>query len=111
MNQEQAAAGAMSGKRPTPSSGNVFADLGLPHAEQLLGSADKLCAMLDALRLAYTALKEAEWSAMGSGSQPDMASCPDCRNWPEQGHAADCDLAAALAAIRALLPDVGGEEG
>jgi hypothetical protein len=26
-------------------------------------------------------------------------------------HADDCDLAAALAAIRALLPDVGGEEG
>lgn len=98
----------MSGKRSTPSSGNVFADLGLPHAEQLLGSADKLHAMLDALRLAHAALKRAEWS---NYDRYDTPCCPDCYAMQDNGHDGDCGHAAALAAIRALLPDVGEEEG
>src|SRR4051812_19592745 len=57
-----------------------------------------------ALRLAYTALKEAEWSVIDTGG----VYCPVCqrdRDLTVDTHADDCTLAAALAAIRALLPD------
>lgn len=92
----------------TPSSGNVFADLNLPHAEQLLGTADRLRAILDALRLAYTALKASEYMGWDSG----WRCCPVCgadhdpRIHKDKPHEDDCELAAALAAIRALLPDI-----
>lgn len=68
-----------------------------------------------ALRLAYTALKDAAW---GSTDQMGDCHCVSCHAWlrvnqeqnPDQ-HDDDCTLMAALAAIRALLPDVGGKDG
>jgi hypothetical protein len=67
----------------------------------------------DALRLAYTALKAADYYTVVD--DPDYRgvyeTCPSCPARKGAAHADDCTLAAALAAIRALLPEVDGEEG
>lgn len=63
-----------------------------------------------ALRLAYRALRIAEWSYDDIVGGPGY--CPDCRNnfdYDQREHRPDCELAAALSAIRELLPDVAGE--
>ena len=63
-----------------------------------------------ALRLAYKALRLAEWNGMNLDlDSPCCAVCTADKTFNEP-HAADCELAAAITAIRELLPDVA-EEG
>lgn len=63
---------------------------------------------LAALRLAHTALNQAEWG----GGETDEGMCPACGayQWAHGAHHQGCRLAAALAAIRALLPEVDAQE-
>jgi hypothetical protein len=102
MNQEQAAAAFRAHHDAQP---DVTVTLDLIPDTVMMEEVGQVEA---ALRLAYTALDGAEWAGM---DRMEHECCPDCWNYPDAGHTDDCDLAAALAAIRALLPDVGGEEG
>lgn len=59
-----------------------------------------------ALRLAYAALKQAEWGGFAGDQESHCPVCISYRGADRARHAAHCDLPRALAAIRALLPDV-----
>ena len=61
----------------------------------------------------FQGLTERIKDTFGGGGETDEGMCPACGayQWAHGAHHQGCRLAAALAAIRALLPDVDGEGG
>jgi hypothetical protein len=91
----------------TASDGVADVAVGVEAAALIAAAVNELPALLDRLEKLRDKLAEVQWCDVKEYGC--VACCPDCKQSPARGHAADCDLSALLDLAR--LDAEGGTHG